>query len=119
MVPKPAGLRTSVMVVIGRILLFSSCLNRGSGSPRRSDAITTSIASSWGTGSPSRPPARMSSSCSNSSFSAMDHLSPQRLQASPLKLFDRPFTPSDLLRDLADALFLAEAHDDDAALIGR
>src|SRR5215218_8184292 len=115
-------MRTSVVVVIGNILLFSSCLNRGSGSPRRSDASTASIASSCGMGSPTRPSTAESTIASSRSirfWSAIGHPRPQRLQASPLKLFDRSLAPPQLPRHLADALLLREPHDDHAPLIGR
>src|SRR5689334_6563383 len=118
---RPSGMRTSVAVVIGRILPFSSRLNCGSGRPRRSAATSASIASS-GSATSRRSPARIASIVSSSrsirSISAIEHLSPQRLQTPPLKLFDGAFAAADLFRDLADALFLPEAHHDDAPLVG-
>src|SRR4051794_17655215 len=124
---------TSSAVIV--VISFSICgissafsLDRkfGSGRPYRSPAIMSSVASSGSArASPSRRPARMASIASSSrsirSRSAMvrAHLCPQRLQASPLKLFDRAFAPPDRRRDLADAPLFAESHHQHAPLFGR
>jgi hypothetical protein len=48
----------------------------------------------------------------------LTQLSAQSLQRSPLKLFDGSFAPSELLRDLPNALPIGETHDDHPTLIG-
>src|SRR5262245_64577831 len=49
---------------------------------------------------------------------ALTQSGPQALQAAELKLLDRAFAASEVVRDLADAPLLGEAQDDHAALVG-
>src|SRR5437667_9224309 len=107
--------------IVGTSFILSSILNAGLGRSRRSTANAASIINSPSTTGDERP-ARIDSTASsrrsiNIRSGMAHHLRAQRLQTSPLKLFDRSLTSSDLISDLANALSFGEAHDDHALLI--